>query len=57
MFGVNNISICKPEELLKLKYSDLVKFYKEIFTISNLTLLNHGDMNNQNILKNWNEII
>jgi Zn-dependent M16 (insulinase) family peptidase len=46
MFGVNNISICKPEELLKLSYADLVKFYKEIFTISNLTLLNHGDMNN-----------
>lgn len=30
---------------MNVKYSDLVRFYKEKFTLSNIKLINHGDMN------------
>ncbi len=55
-YNKRNATICGQEELTKLTYDDLVKFYRQTISAKNLTLINHGDMSAEYVLNIWNEL-
>lgn len=52
-FNRNNATICDQDELIKFTYDDLLQFYTDTIKLTNLTMINHGDLSPSHVLGLW----